>query len=73
MEPKNQNKRWTPADERKLVELAKGNTPTNLIGLKLGRTGDSIRNKAKQLKISLKPTNKPPYDRKVSDAKKRKK
>jgi len=42
----------------------KENTPTRVIGLKLGRTPDSIYTKASQENISLKPTNQSPYDRK---------
>ena len=72
-QPENHGKKWTNDDVKKLEELAKGNTPTGIIGLKLGRTLDSIRGKANQENISLQPTNKPPYDRKVSNAKKDKK
>lgn len=71
--PKNQGKSWSDADIKKLKELAKGNTPTGLIAFNLGRSGDSIRAKASQENISLKPTNQSPYDRKVSDQKKGKK
>ena len=71
MPPKNQNKKWTSSDVKKLKELAEENTPTGIIGLKLGRTENSIRAKAQQNNVSLKPTNKPPYDRGVSNAKKK--
>jgi len=54
-------KNWTGAEERKLVELAAGNTPTRVIGLKLGRTEDGVRGKAADLGVSLKPTNQRPY------------
>jgi hypothetical protein len=54
---------WTAADEKELRELADQNTPTRVIGLKLGRTEDAIRAKAAELGISLKPTNQSPYNR----------
>jgi hypothetical protein len=44
-----------------LRELAKGNTPTRVIGLKLGRTEGAIYAKAAELGVSLKPTNQKPY------------
>jgi hypothetical protein len=47
-----------------LKSLAKKNTPTRVIGLKLGRTEDAVQSKASENKISLKPTNQSPYDRK---------
>jgi len=46
-----------------LRELAKGNTPTRVIGLKLGRTPDAVASKAGEKGISLKPTNQKPYNR----------
>jgi len=70
--PKNNGKDWTKPDIHKLKNLAKGNTPTGLIAYKLGRTENSIRSKASLEKIPLKPTNKSPYDRKVSNKKKKK-
>lgn len=71
--PTNHGKNWTDEEIKKLQDLANGNTPTGLIGLKLGRTEDSVRGKARKEDISLQPTNKPPYDRKASNAKKGKK
>lgn len=61
--PSNHGKPWTPAQNKELKDLANGNTPTRVIGLKLGRTEDSIRGKAADLNISLKPTNQAPYNR----------
>jgi hypothetical protein len=55
---------WTKEDEKALKQLAKENTPTRVMGLKLGRTESSIRSKAQELDISLKPTNQSPYTRK---------
>lgn len=58
---RNTGKQWTPQDEKQLRELAKDNTPTRVIGLKLGRTEDAIRSKAADEGVSLKPTNQSPY------------
>ena len=69
--PKNHGKVWTKEDLKDLKDLTKGNTPTPLIAYKLGRTEDSVRTKANKENISLQPTNKSPYDRKVSNSKKR--
>jgi len=42
---RNAGKRWTPTEVAKLRELAAQNTPTRVIGLKLGRpvAGDPCR------------------------------
>jgi len=61
--PENQNKHWTPAEEKKLKELAKGNTPTPLIAYKMKRSEAGVRGKASDIGLSLKPTNKSPYNR----------
>lgn len=60
---RNTGKSWTRKDEAKLKSLAKQNTPTRVIGLKLGRTEDAVRSKASENKVSLKPTNQSPYNR----------
>jgi hypothetical protein len=54
---RNIGKDWTTGDVRQLRELARENTPTRVIGLKLGRTENSVRTKASSEGISLKPTN----------------
>ena len=61
--PTNHGEQWTTNDVSKLRELAAGNTPTRIIGLKLGRTEDAIRSAASENNISLKPTNQRPYNR----------
>lgn len=59
--PSNHGKSWSDADVKKLEKLADGNTPTRVIGIKLGRTENSIYKKASDEDISLKPTNQSPY------------
>ncbi|MDD4287501.1 MAG: hypothetical protein PHN33_04105 [Candidatus Peribacteraceae bacterium] len=61
---RNSGKHWSSADERQLAQLAAGNTPTRVMGLKLGRSEDAIYNKAAELGVSLDPTNQSPYNRK---------
>ena len=61
--PKNHGKPWTDKDVSRLRELADGNTPTRVIGIKLGRTEDAIYGKASEEKVSLKPVNQSPYNR----------
>lgn len=63
MTEQNQGKTWSLQEKKQLKELARGNTPTRVIGLKLGRSEYSIRSKAQSLGISLKPTNQSPYNR----------
>jgi hypothetical protein len=46
-----------------LRALARGNTPTRVIALKLHRTPESIYAEASKKGISLKPTNQSPYGR----------
>ena len=60
---RNSGKEWKAAEVSKLRSLAKENTPTRVIGLKLGRTEDSIYTKASEKKITLGPTNQSPYNR----------
>jgi hypothetical protein len=60
---RNSGKPWKPTDVRQLKQLAKGNTPTRVIGLELGRTEAGVYGKASELGISLKPTNQSPYNR----------
>lgn len=61
---RNAGKAWSPQDTRKLVQFAEGNTPTRVIGLKLGRPVGGVRAKAGELGVSLKPANQSPYNRK---------
>lgn len=61
--PANHGKKWTGGDVKTFRQLVRQNTPTRVIGLKLGRTENAIYSKASDLGISLKPTNQPPYNR----------
>lgn len=54
---------WSPSDVRALKQLARRNTPTGVISLKLGRTPTAIRGKAQREGISLRPANRSPYSR----------
>ena len=63
MDPKNSGKPWTPAQVQQLDTLAKGNTPTRVIALKMQRTPAAVQSKASTEGISLKPTNQSPYNR----------
>jgi hypothetical protein len=58
---RNNGKQWTRSDAQALLNLAHENTPTRVIGLKLGRTGSAVYTKASELGVSLKPTNQKPY------------
>ncbi len=60
---RNSGKPWTSRDVQQLKELVRGNTPTRVIGLKLGRTEDAVRSKASDLDVSLNPPNQSPYGR----------
>lgn len=61
--PKNAGKRWTAEELKSLKQLAKENTPTRVIALKLGRTPEAVEAKASDESISLKPVNQKPYNR----------
>ncbi len=60
---RNTGKLWTSRDVQQLKTLVRGNTPTRVIGLKLGRTEDAVRSKASDLGITLNPPNQSPYGR----------
>lgn len=64
MGAENNGKRWTPEEVKQLKDLANKNTPTRVIGLKIGRSESAIQSKASSENISLKPTNQSPYNRK---------
>lgn len=60
---RNTGKAWSSTDVRELRQLARENTPTRVIGLKLGRTEDAVRTRASEESVSLRPTNQSPYNR----------
>lgn len=64
MTAKNSGKPWSPAQVQQLKTLAAGNTPTRVIGLKIGRTPTAVQSKASAEGVTLKPTNQSPYNRK---------
>jgi hypothetical protein len=56
---------WSDDDVKELRTLAKGNTPTGVMSLKLQRPAAAIRSKAQREGISLKPANRSPYNRRA--------
>ncbi len=62
-EPAHHREPWASADDRRLRELAVGNTPTRLIAWQLSRTTDAVYGRASEIGVSLKPTNQSPYNR----------
>lgn len=57
----NSGKSWSGQDNSALKSLAKANTPTRVIGLKLGRTESAVYSQASKIGANLKPTNQSPY------------
>jgi hypothetical protein len=54
---RNSGKQWTNEDVKQLKKLAKQDTPTPVIGFKLGRTPAAIYSRASEEGISLMPPN----------------
>jgi hypothetical protein len=54
---------WSDQEIKTLRALAKANTPTGVISLKLQRPETAIRSKAQREHISLRPGNRSPYNR----------
>jgi hypothetical protein len=54
---RNSGTEWTADDDRQLKKLAKQDTPTPVIGLKLGRTPAAIYTRASEKGVSLMPPN----------------
>lgn len=63
MSQRNSGKVWSAADVKQLKQLAAANTPTRVIGLKLGRSESAVYSKASAEEVPLKPTNQSPYNR----------
>lgn len=59
--PQNNRKPWSSADKAQLKKLAAQNTPTRVIGLKMGRSPGAVSSQAGRQGVSLKPTNQSPY------------
>ena len=57
---------WSRDEIKELKSLAKRNTPTGVLSLKLQRPPAAIRSKAQREGISLKPANRSPYNRRRS-------
>jgi len=62
-QPENAHKKWTPAEKIELKKLAKGNTPTRVIGIKLKRTPGAVQTEASKINVSLDPPNQSPDKR----------
>jgi hypothetical protein len=60
---RNTGRHWTQQEVKQLDKMAAQNTPTRVIGFKMGRTEAAIYTKASQEGISLSPTNQSPYNR----------
>ena len=60
---RNAGKQWTSREVSAMRQLVKQNTPTRVIGLKLGRPVLGVYAKASEEGISLKPNNRSPYGR----------
>jgi hypothetical protein len=58
---RNNGQEWTTEQVAELRELAGGNTPVGVMSVKLGRSEDAIRAKAKAEGLKLAPPNRPPY------------
>jgi hypothetical protein len=58
---RNTGAEWSSEDLEQLRELAGANTPVGVLSVRLGRTEDAIRSKAKSEGISLSPPNRSPY------------
>jgi len=50
---------------RTLKQLARANTPTGVIRLKMGHTPTALRSKAEHAHTSLMPANRSPYSRRA--------
>ena len=60
---RNAGKRWTPAEKKTLSQLARQNTPTRVISIKMGRPVAAVYTEASKQGVSLKPNNQAPYNR----------
>jgi hypothetical protein len=63
-QPEHAHEPWTRVQKTELKKLARENTPTRIIALKLERTPSAVQTEASKLDVSLKPSNQSPYNRK---------
>lgn len=61
--PANHGTPWTKQQDAQMRKLVKENTPTRVVGLKLGRTEAAVQGHVSEIGMSLKPTNHSPYNR----------
>jgi len=64
--PSNHRHPWSTGDDRQLRQLIRQDTPTRVMGLKLGRTAAAVQQHANDQGLSTKPTNQRPYNRRKS-------
>jgi hypothetical protein len=60
---------WTRDELKELKALAKQNTPTGVMSVKLQRPPAAIRSKAQRERISLTPVNRTPHTRRKAASK----
>jgi hypothetical protein len=65
---RNTREPWSSDEVKELRQLVRQNTPTRVIGLKLGRSVHSVQGKAQREGISLKPVNRSPHTRRAKPA-----
>jgi hypothetical protein len=58
---RNASEPWTEQEIAELGELAAGNIPPSVIGLRLGRPEQAVESKAAQVGVRLLPAERPPY------------
>jgi len=58
---RNSGQDWTEDEMQQPRDLDEGNTPVGVVSVRLGRTEDAIRSKARCEGISLSPPNRSPY------------
>jgi hypothetical protein len=59
--PANSGKPWSAGDNSLLKQLARGNTPTRVIGIKMKRSPAAVQSQASKIGQSLEPHNRSPY------------
>jgi len=62
--PSRSGKLWTKEEVKTLKDLARQNTPTRVIAIKIHRTPEAVQKKARSEKISLAHGNQKPSNRK---------